>query len=193
MAQIPFYLDPAAESVLRLGPSGKSLVFVSNVAHVSGHVENAFDDQTSVGKNFGRTRFRGVKPATFTITWVVLPEEEDHFWQSVAPLFRQKGKEANSPPMACINPQINRWGIDTVSVVSADIDPPDARNGRGITLQVKEWTPAPTAAKPVNSGKVNRDPLNLGGSGGVPVAVEANQSSVDNPNQSIEQNQSVGP
>jgi protein-tyrosine-phosphatase len=91
------------------------------VAHVSGHVENAFDDQTSVGKNFGRTRFRGVKPATFTITWVVLPEEEDHFWQSVAPLFRQKGKKANSPPMACINPQINRWGIDTVSVVSAGL------------------------------------------------------------------------
>lgn len=193
MAQIPFYADPAAESVFRLGPSGKPLVFVSNVAHVSGHVENAFDDQTSVGKNFGRTKFRGVKPATFTITWVILPEEEDHFWQNVAPLFRQKGKKANSPPMACVTPQINRWGIDTISVVSADIDPPDARDGRQITLSVKEWTPAPTASKPVNTGKGNRDPLNLGGSGGVPAAVEANQSSADFPNQSVEQNQSVGP
>ena len=55
MATIPFYTDPAAESVLRMGPTGKSLVFVSNVAHVSGHLENVFDDQTSVGTNFGRT------------------------------------------------------------------------------------------------------------------------------------------
>jgi hypothetical protein len=193
MAQIPFYLDPAAESVLRLGPSGKALVFVSNVAHVSGHVENAFDDQTSVGKNFGRTRFRGVKPATFTITWIVLPEEEDHFWKNVAPLFRQKGKKANSPPMSVVTPQINRWGIDTISVVSADVDPPDARNGRGISLQVKEWTPAPVASKPVSSGKVNRDPLNLGGAGGVPAAVEANQSIDPGSQQSIEVNQSVAP
>jgi hypothetical protein len=153
MAQIPFYIDPAAESTLRMGPTGKSLVFISNVAHVSGHVENAFDDQTSVGRNFGRTKFRGVKPAQFTITWVVLPDEEDHFWTNVAPLFRQKGKKANSAPMAVVNPQINRWGIDTVSIVSADVDPPDARNGRVITAQVKEWTPAPVAPKPVTTGK----------------------------------------
>jgi hypothetical protein len=153
MAQIPFYVDPAAESVLRMGPSGKSLVFVSNVAHVSGHVENVFDDQTSVGRNFGRAKFRGVKPARFTITWVVLPEEEDDFWTKVAPLFRQKGKKANSPPVSVVNPQINRWGIDTISLISLDVDPPDARSGRVITAQVKEWTPAPVAPKPSTKGK----------------------------------------
>jgi hypothetical protein len=193
MASIPFYADPAAESVLRMGPSGKSLVFVSNVAHVSCHLENVFDDQTSVGKNFGRTKFRGIKPAKFTITWVVLPDEEDDFWAKVVPLFRQKGKKGNSPPVSVVNPQINRLGIDTVSVVSSDIEPPDARDGRLVTLQLKEWTPAPVAPKPVSTGKVNRDPLNLGGSGGVPAAVEANQSTVDAPNQSIAQNQSLGP
>lgn len=187
MAQIPFYPDPAAESVLRMGPTGKSLVFVSNVAHVSGHLENVFDDQTSVGKNFGRTKFRGIKPATFTVTFVVLPEEEDDFWNKVVPLCRQKGKKGNSPPIAVVNPQINRLGIDTVSVVSCDIDAPDARDGRQITLNLKEWTPAPVAPKKVDTGKVNRDPLNLGGASGVPAAVELNQSSLDNPNQSVEQ------
>jgi len=187
MASIPFYADPAAESVLRMGPSGKSLVFVSNVAHVSGHLENVFDDQTSIGKNFGRTKFRGIKPARFTVTFVVLPDEEDDFWIKVVPLFRQKGKRGNSPPIAVVNPQINRLGIDTVSVVSCDIDPPDARDGRQVTLQLKEWTPAPTTPKPVNAGKVNRDPLNLGGSAGPPAAVELNQSSADFPNQSVEQ------
>lgn len=176
MAQIPFYVDPVAESVLRLGPSGKPLVFVSNVAHVSGHVENAFDDQTSVGKNFGRTKFRGVKPAVFTITWVVLPDEEDHFWKNVAPLFRQKGKKANSPPMSCVNPQINRWGIETVSIMSADVEPPDARSGRGITLQVKEWTPAPTTPKPSKTGKEGIFAPGIGGTAGVAGAVEANQA-----------------
>ena len=171
MATIPFYTDPAAESVLRMGPTGKSLVFVSNVAHVSGHLENVFDDQTSVGKNFGRTRFRGIKPAVFTITFVVLPEEEDDFWNKVVPLFRQKGKKGNSPPIAVINPQINRLGIDTVSVMSADIDPPNARDGRQVTLQLKEWTPAPVAPKPVDTGKANTDPAQL-----QPEAVQQNQS-----------------
>jgi hypothetical protein len=187
MASIPFYADPATESVLRMGPTGKSLVFVSNVAHISGHLENAFDDQTSVGKNFGRTKFRGIKPATFTVTFIVLPEEENDFWVKVVPLFRQKGKNGSSPPISVVNPQINRLGIDTISVVSADIDPPDARSGRQVTLQLKEWTPAPVAPKKVDTGKVNRDPLNLGGSAGVPAAVELNQSSLDSPNQSVEQ------
>lgn len=182
MAQIPFYTDPAAESVLRLGPSGRPLVFVSNVAHVSAHVENAFDDQTSVGKNFGRSKFRGVKPAKFTVNWVVLPDEEDHFWQYVSPLFRQKGKKANSPPMSCVNPQINRWGIDTVSIMSADVDPPDARNGRGITLQLKEWTPAPVAPKVSAKGKEGIFAPSIGGTGGVAAAVETNQS-IDPANQ----------
>jgi hypothetical protein len=186
---IPVYEDAAAESVLRMGPSGKALIMVSNAAHVSAHVENGFDEQKQKGTNFGRVKFLGIAPATFTVTFVVLPDEEDTFYKLVVPLCRQKGKRGNSPPMTVANLQINRLGIDTVTIKSADIDPPDARDGRQVTLHLQEWTPAPTAAKPVNSGKVNRDPLNIGeplgpppppGSDigpGVPSAVTANQGS----------------
>lgn len=159
---IPFYEDAAAESVLRMGPSGGSLVLVSNAAHVSAHLENSFDDQPSVGKNFKRVRFLGIKPATFTITFVVLPEEERDFYNNVTPLIRQKGKKGTAPPMSVVNLQMNRLGIDTVSIVSADIDAPDAKDGRTVTLHVREWTPAPVAPKAdANKGVTNRDPLNL--------------------------------
>lgn len=158
---IPFYDDPAAESVLRMGPSGSSLGLVSDAAHVSAHVENGFDDQRKGGSNFGRSKFLGIAPATFTVTFAVLPHEEAHFWASVAPLFRQPGKKGNSPPMSVVNPQINRWGIDTVTVVSADIEAPDARDGRSVTVELKEWTPAPVAPAPSTAASVNRDPLNL--------------------------------
>lgn len=160
MASIPFYADPAAESVLRMGPSGGALVLVSNAAHVSAHVENGLDEQTKGGSNFGRSKFLGIKPAAFTVTFDVLPEDEADFWKSVAPLFRAKGKKGAAPPMAIINPQVNRWGVDTVMVVSADVDPP-AAGLRSVTVQLKEWTPAPVQPNDVKTGVTNRDPLNL--------------------------------
>jgi hypothetical protein len=158
---IGFYDDPLAESTLRMGPSGGALVFVSNVAHVSSHVENGLDEQTKGGSNFGRSKFLGIKPAAFTVTFVVLADEDAAFWKSVAPLLRQKGKKGAAPPMAVVNPQINRWGVDTVTVVSADVDAPDARDGRQVTIHLKEWTPAPVKPVDTTSGVVNRDPLNL--------------------------------
>jgi hypothetical protein len=170
VANIAFYEDPSAESVLRMGPSGGALVLVSNAAHVSGHVENGFDDQCKAGANFGRTKFLGIKPATFTATFVVMPDEESDFWAQVVPLFRQKGKKGNSPPMAIVNPQVNRLGINIVTVVSADIEPPDARDGRHVSVHVKEWTPAPVAATPVKSGVANKDPQQL-----QPEAAQKNQ------------------
>lgn len=169
MASIPYYADPAAESVLRMGPSGGAPVLVSNAAHVSARLENGFDEQTKGGSNFGRSKFLGIKPAAFTVTFDVLPEEEADFWTSVAPLLRQKGKKGNAPPMAVVNPQINRWGINTVTVLSADVDPP-AAGLRSVTIQLKEWTPAPVAPNPATSGVTNRDPLNL-----APGAAAANQ------------------
>jgi hypothetical protein len=168
---IPFYSDPIAESVLRMGPSGGELALVSTTAHVSAQVENQFDDQTSVGKNFARVRFVGVKPAKFTATFVVLPEDERDFYAKVVPLLRQKGKNASAPPMSVVNPQINRLGVNVVSVLSADIDPPDPRDGRAVTLHLREWTPAPVKPKAADtSGVTNRDPLNLN-----PAATAKNQ------------------
>jgi hypothetical protein len=170
VANIPFYEDPGAESVLRMGPSGGALVLVSDSASVSVRLENVFDDQTSIGKNFAKVKFRGIKPAVIHVSFVVLPEEEAAFYKSVAPLFRQKGKNGNSPPMSMVNLQANRLGIDTVSIVSADVGAPDARNGRSVTLELKEWTAKPTAAAEVPAGVANKDPAQL-----QPEAIQANQ------------------
>lgn len=162
MAQIPFYDDPEAESVLRMGPSGGALVLVSNTAHVSVRLENKFDDQTSVGKNFKRVKFVGIKPLEITVTFVVLPEDDRAFYNDVTPLFRQKGKNGNSPPNSIVNLQVNRLGVDVVSIVSAEIGPPDAKDGRAVTLNLKEWTPAPTKPKESKAAVDSRNPLNLG-------------------------------
>lgn len=171
MANIPFYSDAAAESVLRMGPSGGALVLVSNAAHVSGHVENGLDEQTKAGANFGRSKFLGTKPASFTATFVVLADEEGDFWAKVVPLFRTKGKKGAAPPMAIVNPQVNRLGVSTVMVVSADIDAPNARDGRSVTFQFKEWTPAPVeAATAAAAGVTNKDPAQL-----QPAAAQKNQ------------------
>lgn len=143
-----------------MGPSGGTLFLVSNAAHISSHLENKFDDQTSVGKNFAKVRFLGIKPAKFTITFLVMPEEEAAFWKDIVPLFRQKGKKGNAPPMTAVNPQINRTGVSIVSIVSADIDPPDAGQ-RQVTIQVQEWTEKPTTATPVKAGVTKNEPKNL--------------------------------
>jgi hypothetical protein len=162
MANIPFYPDPNAESVLRMGPSGGALVLVSNAAHVSGHLENKFDDQTSVGKSFAKVHFTGIKPATFVITFVVMPDEEAAFWKDIIPLCRQKGKKGNAPPMSVVNPQINRTGVDTVTIDSADIEAPDAGQ-RQVTINVKEWTPKPVTPAPAKAKTSvdSKNPLNL--------------------------------
>lgn len=165
-----FYEDAIAESVLRMGPSGGSLTLVSDVAHVSVRLENVFDDQTSVGKNFAKVKFSGIKPAVLHVNFVVLPEEERAFYNQVTPLFRQKGKNGNSPPMSIVNLQANRLGIDTVSIVSADIGAPDAKDGRSVTLELKEWTAKPTKAADVSSGVTKKDPAQL-----QPEAIQKNQ------------------
>ena len=49
--------------------------------------------------------------------------------------------------MQVINPQINRTGIDKVTVRRMRIGHPTARDGRLVTLELQEWAPAPTKAK----------------------------------------------
>lgn len=173
MAVLDYYADPEAESILRMGPSGGSLVLVSDVAQVSGKLRNKFDRQTRAGSNFGRVKFVGIFPAVFSVSFVVLPQEEEAFWRDVVPLFRQKGKKGNAPPMDVVNPQINRPGIRTVVVVSAEYDPPNARDGRLVNLQLEEWTPAPVTPRKDESGKSKSQPPNLlAGGGGLPASAQ---------------------
>lgn len=157
------YEDPFAESILRVGPSGGDLVLVSDVAHVTSHAENGFDRQRKAGSNFGRVKALGIIPAKFTVTFVVLPEDEQHFWDKVYPLFRSRKKNSTAPPLDVVNPQINRIHIDTVFAVSIDVDPPNPRDGRQVALQLEEWTPAPvkTVKSAASSKKTDRNPLPL--------------------------------
>jgi hypothetical protein len=174
---IPFYPDPGAESTLYLSVSGQPPILVSQVAFVASRLDNAFDEQKQAGSNFGRVTFIGIQPAEFTVSIIVLPEDEAHFWSKVVPLFRQKGEKGNSPPLDVTNPQINRVGVTTVTCVSSFIDAPHARDGRSVGLVLREWTPAPVKPKPDTSKKKIGAPGSLPASatrGGKPGAV--NQS-----------------
>lgn len=166
---IPFYADPSAESSLRMGPSGGALVLVSQSASVSVRLGIGVDDQTTAGANFGRLRFLGIKPAQITASWIVLPEDENAFWAQVVPLARPKGRRGNAPPMNVINPQINRAGVDLVTVLDLEYGPPSARDGREVTMHMREWTPAPTDPKPAAS------PVDVAPAALQPAAIQANQ------------------
>lgn len=132
------YVDPAAESTLQMGLSAESLVLVSQAAHVSSSLANRFDSQRKKGENFEVQKFLGIAPARFTITFIVTPEEEDHFWSKILPLLRQKGSKGAAPPLEIVNPQVNRVGVRKVVMLSSEIDPPSPRDGRSVTLQVEE-------------------------------------------------------
>lgn len=166
---------PTTEAVLALIPSGGSeSVLISDRAHVSTKLTNGFDRQKKAGKNFGRVKFLGIEPAKFTVTFEVLAgPEEDNFKDKVIPLLRRPGRKGNSPPFdVYFGPQITQYGVDTVTIVSSDIGPPNPRTGRIVSLELEEWTPAPVEPKPDNRGsKANNEVLGL--SAGLASSVEA--------------------
>jgi hypothetical protein len=172
MTQIEDYAEPEQESNLAMAPSGGDFVIVSERAHVSASLKNRFDKQQKAGKNFGRVKFLGTELATFTVSFEVLAGfEEEEFYRQVVPLLRRKGRRGVSPPFDIVNLQIQRLGIETVTIVSAEIGPPDAKTGRIVTILLEEWAPAPVEPKKDSSKKVSTDPLSLG-----PGASAANQS-----------------
>lgn len=145
---IPTYADPVGEGILRMGVSGQPPVLVSISAEVEIELKNGFDKQKSRAKNFGRVKFLGIDLAKASADFTVLPDEEKDFWAKVVPLFRQKGKRGNAPPIDITNLQLNRAGITTVTVVSCKIGSPSPRDGRRVQVQLQEWAPAPSDPKP---------------------------------------------
>lgn len=150
---IATYEDPVSESVLLMAVSGSQPILVSTAADVELELKNGFDKQKSKAKNFGRVKFLGIDLAKIGVDFIVMPDEERDFWAKVVPLFRQKGKRGNAPPIEVTNLQMNRAGITTVTVVSSKIGSPNARDGRRVQVQLQEWAPAPSEPKPVAAGK----------------------------------------
>ena len=168
---MPNYQDPLGESFMSLAPSGDQLQLITTRAHVTAKLENKFDRQTKAGRNFGRVKFLGAELAKFDVFFVVLPEEEEDFWRDMAPLMRRKGRNGVSPPVDVLNLQINRHGIETVTIVSSEVGPPSAREGRMIRLQLEEWSPKPVEPKKDKAAKGNIDPLDINAGNAVPVEV----------------------
>jgi hypothetical protein len=144
---IATYDDPVAESVLLMGVAGSPPVLVSTAAEVDLELKNGFDNQRHKAKNFGRVKFLGIDLAKISVDFVVMPDEERDFWAKVVPLFRQKGKRGNAPPIDVTNLQMNRAGITTVTVLACKIHSPNARDGRKVSVQLQEWAPAPSEPK----------------------------------------------
>lgn len=155
---IASYVDPVAESTVRMGVSGKQPVLVSTVAEVEVTLRNGFDNQRQKVKNFGRVKFLGIDLARISVDFVVLPDEEADFWRLVVPLCRQKGPKGNAPPIDIINPQVNRAGVSTVTVLNAKIGPPSSRSGRRVQIELQEWAKAPADPKPSDASKSKFDP-----------------------------------
>jgi hypothetical protein len=160
---IPTYADAEYETVLGLGLSRGAIESVSLVAIISIEGENQFDSQSIKKGNFARKRFLGQKPAKFSVTYVMLPDEEQNFWKRVLPLLRPKTPAGSAQPLIAVNPQINRIGIELVTVLSYSIGPADARDGRTISIELEEWTREPTPARAAAAASAgdaqDREPL----------------------------------
>lgn len=152
------YDDPIEESLFRMGPSGGQQFLVSTIAHVSTQLKSGFDRQNKAGRSFGKVKFLGTLPATFNLTFIVLPEDEFQFYNEVVPLFRAKGRKGVAPPMDVSNLQINRLGIFTVFVLATEIGEPNSLSGRAVSVEIEEWTPGPSKPRDDNQGKLARDP-----------------------------------
>lgn len=148
---------PTGEGVLQMSVSGAPAVFVSAAADVELELKNGFDNQRHKARNFGRVKFLGIDLAKASVEFVVMPDEEADFWREVVPLFRQKGKRGNAPPIDVLNPQLNRAGIKTVTVLTCKIGAPNARDGRRVQVQLQEWAPAPSEPKPSTAVKSKLD------------------------------------
>ncbi len=145
MANLEYYKDPEAESSIAL-----SNVLLSNMASISSKLQNKFDFQKKKGENFARTRFLGIEPAKFRVSWTVYPEEEETFWRDVVPQLREKTLRAAAAPKNVKCRQINNLGIRQVVVTDVDIAAPNAKDGREVTCELQEWvktTTKPNAKK----------------------------------------------
>jgi hypothetical protein len=156
--RIETYDDPVAESRLFMGISGEQPALISTTAEVEVQLKNGFDNQRQKAKNFGRVKFLGMDLARISVEFVVLPGEEQAFYNTVVPLVRQRGKKGNAPPLDVINLQMNRIGIDVVTVLTCKIGPPNPRSGRRVQIELQEWAPAPTAPKAVKAATAAFNP-----------------------------------
>jgi hypothetical protein len=150
---IPFYDDPEGESTIFLGVSGQPPVLLSTAATVTSKVKNAFDKQRPKAKSFGRKKFLGSEPAEFSVDFLVYPEDEATFKKDVLPLLRSKKKSGDAPPLDARCSQINMWGVNTVTIISASVGHPDPAEGRSVSIELEEWTPAPVAPKKTATAK----------------------------------------
>jgi hypothetical protein len=151
------YADPYKESVLILG-GPKGLVLVTETAEVEIELEHDYDTQRRKGYNAARPKFVGIKPAEINVEFVVLPDEEVAFFRDVVPILRPKGKKGASQPLDILNHQANRVGITTVTLRRAKIGKPSPRDGRHVSMQLQEWSPAPVEPNASNAKKDQKSP-----------------------------------
>lgn len=143
-------------------PGAVATVQLTNNGRISFHGVVDVDEQKPQGKNLGRPKHKGARLLEMSIAYVVYADDENHFWTKVYPFLRAKGDKTNGSPIEVYNSQVLYSGVTTYIVVDYQIGEPSNRDGREITLRLKQWVPQPvkpkvnTAAKKSN-GRPKRD------------------------------------
>jgi hypothetical protein len=151
--------DGADEDNLFLATTGDPLVLVSNCVRVNVCGGNKIDGQTSGGTNKGRVKFKGLKLSKINVSFIVLPDEEDYFWENVFVFFRMPGDKGRALPLEAKNATINRAGVPTVTIEDYKVGEADPVRGREIFLELREWSDEVFDPKPdPNQGKNRKQP-----------------------------------
>lgn len=151
--------DGADEQNLYLGTTGDPPVHVSDNAKIVICGGNKIDGQTSGGTNKARVKFKGLKLSKLIASFIVVPEQEDDFWQDVFVLFRMPGNKGRALPLEITHATANRAGVPTITIEDYKIGEADPVRGREVMIEMREWSDEVFNPKDdPNKGKNKKEP-----------------------------------
>jgi hypothetical protein len=151
--------DGSDEQNLYLSTTGDPPILITDNAKVNIRGGNKIDGQTSGGTNKARVKFKGLKLSVLVASFIVVPEQESHFWESVFVLFRMPGDKGRALPLDITHASANRSGIVTVTIEDYRIGEADPVRGREVMIEMREWSDEVFNPKPdPNKGKTRTQP-----------------------------------
>lgn len=141
MPQPDWIEAPAAWNTPVLGP-----VTLPGVWRVTTQKGRDVDFKKSPEQDGGTDTDKGSTPAKVTLQGT-LNASHWALWQQVAPQIDPNRPGAAAAPLEIRHPGPNARGIRNVRVLDISVGAPTAKGGISITIQCREWFPAPKPAK----------------------------------------------